>query len=107
MNPCASLLKFQPINNLNKRTFDLDLFELEKINFLNKKDKMISQNNNCQEIRTPTFSKSREIQYDLNQDVKKKMKNVNLKLLKRYTRSKESEINEQSTLPNTQQTINQ
>lgn len=61
MNPHASRLKFLPVTTLNKRTFDLDLFELEKINFLNKMDKMLSSINNPQEIRTPTFNKHTEI----------------------------------------------
>ncbi|CAD8152232.1 unnamed protein product [Paramecium octaurelia] len=113
MNPNASRLKFQPAVTLNKRTFDLDLFELEKINFLNKMDKMLSQINSSQEIRTPTFNTHTEIHdnkaklVDLNSNQQKKVLFISTKIAKKLNKSKTSDVYEQSTLPNTQLTTYQ
>ncbi|CAD8080742.1 unnamed protein product [Paramecium primaurelia] len=103
MNPHASRLKFQPVITLNKRTFDLDLFELEKINFLNKMDNMQTSINDSQEIGTPTFNRRTEIQEN-----KAKLEDINYSKSKKvlYISSKESKkhITTKTTLLNTQQT---
>ncbi|CAK87394.1 unnamed protein product (macronuclear) [Paramecium tetraurelia] len=104
MNPYASRLKLQPIKNLNKRSIDLDLIELEKIHFVNRMEKMIKSKSISPEVRTPTFSKSLDKKDGIKEGFPKKVKNNNKRLLKIYDESKESENNEQSTFPCTQQT---
>ncbi|CAD8093678.1 unnamed protein product [Paramecium sonneborni] len=108
MNPNASRLKFQPVIALNKRTFDLDLFELEKINFQNKMDKKISQTNDSSlEIRTPTFNKRKVKLVGIQQGDSKFVKQVFRSFPKKQNRSKTNDRNDLSSLHNTQQTTNQ
>ncbi|CAD8071892.1 unnamed protein product [Paramecium primaurelia] len=55
MKPRMCHLNYQPVTTLKSRSFDFDLFELEKINFSVKMEHMAEQLNKQLEITTPTF----------------------------------------------------
>ncbi|CAD8186583.1 unnamed protein product [Paramecium pentaurelia] len=55
MKPKMCHLNYQPVTSLKTQTLDFDLLELEKINFSVKRDQMVVQLNQEQEINTPTF----------------------------------------------------